>query len=244
MKQFTRTVGPGTGAGSGSDEVANVGAACSNDAIKRRDDALIALELLKPTNICAAGIDCSLCGDVIAFGLVCLLLRDGMLRQQDLPPIGGHAGKVGVGLHALQFGTRLAQLLIDFGRFDHGEQVAFVYVCADIEVPILQVAVGARVDGRIRECLDVAGEREVAGLDSLLRMDHSDRRNGRFVGCDGQPFFTGGTNVESVHDRQQKSNCNDDGESAKAARVLSRGLGVRTYLRVRERSSFPVVGNG
>jgi hypothetical protein len=101
-------------------------------------------------------------------------LRNGVLGQQRLPAVAGHAGKVRIGLHALQLGTRLVQLLVDLGRFDLGQKVALVHVRADVEVPLLQVAVGARVDGRIGKRLYVAGKREIVGLRSLHRMHHID----------------------------------------------------------------------
>ena len=162
------------GAGTGIDEVADVGVARSNDAVERRDDALVALQLFEAAHVGPACVDSGLRSDVISAGLVGLLLRDGVLGQQRLPPVAGHAGKVRIGLHALQFGARLVQLLVDFGRLDLGQEIAFAHVRANVEVPLLQVAVGARVDGRIGKCLYIAGKREIVGLRSLHRMHDID----------------------------------------------------------------------
>jgi len=92
-----------------------------------------------------------------------------MLGQQRLPPVAGHARKLCVRLHTLKLGPRLVQLLVDLRRFNLGEQIALVHVRADIEVPSLQVAISARVDGCIGKRLHVAGKREIVGLRSFHR---------------------------------------------------------------------------
>ena len=77
--------------------------------------------------------------------------------------------KLGVGLDALELGARLVKLLVDLRRFDLGEELALYYVGADVEVPLLQVAVGAGVDGRVGEGLHVAGKDDVLRASSRQR---------------------------------------------------------------------------
>ena len=120
VKQFAWIVGPGTGI----NEVADICVARGNDAVKRRNDALVALQLFEAANVGPAGIHRGLRGDVISAGLVGLLLRNGVLGQQCLPAVAGHAGQVRVGLHTLQLGARLVQLLVYLGRLDLGEEIA------------------------------------------------------------------------------------------------------------------------
>ena len=66
VKQFAGIAGTG----SGINEVTDVGVARRDDAIEWSDDAFVALELLEATNICAAGIDCSLVREISGNGAV------------------------------------------------------------------------------------------------------------------------------------------------------------------------------
>ena len=74
-------------------------------------------------------------------------------------------GVGGVGFGCGEVGLGLRELLVDFGRFNVGQQLALADVRANIEIPLLQIAVGAGIDGRIGVCLKVAGQdRPPAGL--------------------------------------------------------------------------------
>ena len=72
--------------------------------------------------------------------------------------VGGDLREIEIGLGGFQIGLRLLQLMIGFGRFDFGEELAGLHVRADVDIPFLQIAGGARVDGRIGERLRVAGQ--------------------------------------------------------------------------------------
>ena len=61
----------------------------------------------------------------------------------------------------IQIGLGLGQLLIHFRSGDFGQQSAFFHAGADIEVPMGQIAGGARVDGRISLGGHVAGQHKV-----------------------------------------------------------------------------------
>src|SRR5260370_10040995 len=52
----------------------------------------------------------------------------------------------------------MQQLVVDFGSFDLREQLAFLDMGANVEIPALEIATGSRIDGRITECLGVSGQ--------------------------------------------------------------------------------------
>ena len=97
-------------------------------------------------------------------GRVGLLLGDGVGLEEVLIAGGGGVGEIEVGLRALEVGLGDLELLVDLGGFDGGHELALSDVGADVEVPLLEVAAGAGVDGRVGEGLGVAGESDLASV--------------------------------------------------------------------------------
>ena len=105
-------------------------------------------------------------------------LRDGVGLDQSGVAIGLNVGVVGVGLRGGKIGFGLRHLLVEFGRVDDREQVALLHVCTDVEVPVHQIAIGARVDGRVSIGGHVAGQDKlVHGRAGFGRSDGHGRRS-------------------------------------------------------------------
>ena len=93
--------------------------------------------------------------------LIGLLLRN-RIRLEQISASGRRwSAPAPVGLGGLQIGPRLLQLLIDLGRVDLRQQFALSHTRADIEIPVLQIAVGTGIDRRIDEGLGVAGQHDL-----------------------------------------------------------------------------------
>ena len=168
-------------AGAGVDELADVGVAGGEDAVEGSVDFFEGLEFFEAADVGGAGIDGGFFGGEVALGLIGFLLGDGAGADEELPAGGGDFGDVVIGLRGFEVGASLLELLIDFGRFDFGEELAFFYGSADVEVPALQIAVGAGVDGRVDEGGGVAGERDFLGRGVGDGMDDVDDGDGGFV---------------------------------------------------------------
>ena len=150
----------------GSDELADIRISRGNDTIERSDDLLEARELLQPLHIGARGLHLRVTRSGRGNLLVGFLLRDGVGRAQIAPALRGQVGDFLVGFGRREIGFRLAQLLIDFRGLDLGQQLAGLHRCADVDQPALQIATGARVDGRLVVRLDVARQNELGETDS------------------------------------------------------------------------------
>jgi hypothetical protein len=87
----------------------------------------------------------------IADGLVCFLVRNRISLKQMLPARSRDFRQLQIRLGILQIGPRLLQLLVKFWRFNGGQKLAFSYTCADVHVPVLNVAARPRVDGSVIE---------------------------------------------------------------------------------------------
>ena len=109
------------------------------------------LEILEPLDVGAVRIDDGPLGVVVADLLVGLLARDRVALQQDLPALRGGAGHVHVRPRVLELGARLPELLVELRRLDLGQELALRDPRADVGVPLLEVAAGARVDRRVGE---------------------------------------------------------------------------------------------
>ena len=56
-----------------------------------------------------------------------------------------------IGLRRREIGARLRELFIHFRRVDVRQQIAFLNPAADIVIPLLEIAVGARVNRGLDE---------------------------------------------------------------------------------------------
>ncbi len=105
-------------------------------------------QFLEPPHVRFFGLDGSRFRRVITDRVIDFLLGHSVRFDQVLVARRSNSGKIGVGLGGVQIRSRLRKLLIDFGRVNIREQLALWHARSDIVVPLLQIAVGARIDGR------------------------------------------------------------------------------------------------
>src|SRR5260370_35299485 len=131
------------------------------------------------------------------------LLRDGAGGDEELPGGGSDFRDVVIGLGGFEVGAGLEQLLVYFGSFDFGEELTFFDGGADVEVPALQVAVGAGEDGRVDESDRVAGQGNFLRRSVGDWTHHGDDGDGGFVGGLGDVCFGvhAGANAEEDNKR-------------------------------------------
>ena len=89
----------------------------------------------------------------------------------------------------MQVRSSLLQLLVDFGSFNLGEQLAFLHMRANVEIPALEITTGSRIDRCVAERLRVAGKDNFLGGSTFPRKDHGDGGNGCFFGSFLEPRF-------------------------------------------------------
>ncbi len=130
-------------------------------------DLFEGLQLLQPVNVCGHGIDRRLPRAEIADRLIGLLLGDGIRLEQVLPASRGDLCQLLVRLRILQVCASLIQLLINFRGFDLRQQLTLLDVGADVYIPMLEIAIGTGIDGRVVECLRVARQHDLLGLARL-----------------------------------------------------------------------------
>src|SRR5882724_6898092 len=179
------------------------------DSIEGGVDFFERLEVFEAADVGGAGIGGGFFGGQVALSLVGFLLRDGAGADEKFPAGGSDFGNVVVGLRGFEVGASLLELLVDFGRFNFGEELAFFYGGADVEVPALEVAVGAGIDGRVDEGGGVAGERDFLGRGVGDGMNDVDDGNGGFMRGLGDFRFGVHAGANSEEDDE-----GDDGDSA------------------------------
>ena len=91
-----------------------------------------------------------------------------------------------IGLGGGQIGQSLPQLLIDFRSLNFGQELPGLDVGANIRIPVLEIAVGARVDRRIDVCLDICRQHDFLRRRGVLRMNHRDGGDCHFRGFSGE----------------------------------------------------------
>ena len=173
VKQFAR----GSAAAAGIDQLADVGIARRDHAVKGRVHFLEGLHVLQPLHIGLGRFDGGPAGIVISRGIVDVLLRDRIRFQQFLVARGRDFREAHVGLGRGEVRARLLQLLIHFRRIDFGEQLSRFHIRADIGVPLFQVTVGPRKNGGIRVRLHVAGDDNFLLRSAQLGVNDGDRGN-------------------------------------------------------------------
>ena len=80
---------------------------------------------------------------------------------------GAGAFQIGLGLH--HRGLRLANLLIQIRSFNFGEQLPRLDLIADVGVAFREVSFGARENGSLGNCLNVARQHQGAASGTALR---------------------------------------------------------------------------
>ena len=109
---------------------------------------------------------------ILGLILVVILLRNHALGDQAGPALRRDAGQLQVGfallivrerllqrrLRLLHVGLGLANLLVEFRRFNFGHRLPGLDAVADVHHAALDVAVRARQDGSFGNRLDVAGQ--------------------------------------------------------------------------------------
>ena len=155
------------------DQRARIHAAPRNDAAERRINMLEGFQFFEPPHVGFRGSYVGDFGFQIPDGVIDFLLRDAVGLDEFLVTRCGDPGEIRVGLCGIEFGARLRQLLIHFGSVDVRQQLALPDAAADVVIPLFQIAVGARIDGRFDIGLHGAGEDEV-----LLRRFHRGMNHG------------------------------------------------------------------
>ena len=89
------------------------------------------------------GLNGCFIGIVGSHCIIGVLLRNGVALQQILIAVLGDLGKRKVCFCRIQVAESLLQLLVHFGSFDYREQFSLFDACADIDVPLAKIAVGA-----------------------------------------------------------------------------------------------------
>src|SRR6267143_251234 len=164
------------------DQDADVHIARRDDPVERREDLLKSLELLEPADVRDIRIHGGLHRAERAHRHVRLLLGDRVALEERLPAVGGDLSLPQIGLRRLEIGPGLLELLIDLGRLDLGEELPLLHVGADVEVPGLHVAVGAREDRRVGEGLGGARQQDFLSRGVRLGRDDVDDRDGGLRG--------------------------------------------------------------
>src|ERR1700733_973325 len=159
-------------AGPSVDECSNVRIARRDDAVEGGIDLLKRLQLLQASYIRSAGCGRCFHRAEITDRLVGFLLGHGARAHQVKPAVRGDLGNVQVGLRGIQLRLSLLQLLVDFGSFDLREQLAFLDMRADVEIPALEIATGSRINRSVAECLCVAGQYYFLSGGAFSRKNH------------------------------------------------------------------------
>jgi hypothetical protein len=168
--------------------------------VERCDHALEAGQLFEPVHLSLLRLQISARdvhgGDAAGVRqsiLVALLLRRPALANQDFGAAVRHLGKLHARLrlhdrrlHLDQLRTRLAQLLIEFGGLDLGEEISLADTRTDVEVPACKIAARAGVDRRVDEGRGLARQRQLLVRRVDFGMHDVDDRHCRVPGVHGQ----------------------------------------------------------
>src|SRR6185437_5734260 len=129
---------------------------------ERSIDVLEGLKLLEAADVSFRGFDGSAPGGSSADGDVGLLLGDRVGLEEVLVALCGAVGEREVGLRALEVGFGDLELLVHLRGFDDGHELALSDVLSDVDEKLLEIAIGARIDGCVIEGLSVTGKSDLA----------------------------------------------------------------------------------
>ena len=140
----------------------------ANFSSERCHDLFEALRLLQLLIICPRRLESFLF-------LVILLRRHDFFRDQIAPAVRCYFGDV-------EIRFRLRQLLIDFRRFDLGQQLALGHIIADVHFPAFHVTIGAGINRRFLKRLKRSRQDQLLCFSIALGADHVDGDLGRLFG--------------------------------------------------------------
>jgi hypothetical protein len=106
------------------DQRTNIGIAGGYHAVEWGHDLLKGLELFEPCDVRLVRLNGCLVRFQSAGCIVSVLCRDRTTPQQILVAPGRDGRELEIGVGGSKVGAGLAQLLVDFGRVDLGQQVA------------------------------------------------------------------------------------------------------------------------
>ena len=142
-------------AAAGIDKGSQVRFARGDHAVEGRQHILVAGQRLEPVNIGLVRLDGRLFTGEVGNSLVQVLLGNSARVGKALPPFQGRLRQSGVGLGIEKVGARLHELLVEVRCVDLGQELSGLDACPDVDLPVLQVATHARIDGRARVALPV-----------------------------------------------------------------------------------------
>ena len=175
------------GAAAGVNQVARINAAARDHAGKGRRNALEALELAQALDVGVGRREVGLGLRFTAAPLVELLLRHGIAFAQRLPAFHAAFGQRKALCRLLARRDALRQLLVHLRGVDLGQQLALGDAAADVLVPALEIAAGARRNGRLHIALQRTGQHQALRGAARTRLGDLDVLLGAF----GRAFFQG-----------------------------------------------------
>src|SRR5216683_3209277 len=191
------------------DERPDIRIARGDDAVKGRMDLFERLQLLETPHVGGTRFGRGFHRAEIADGLIGFLLGHGPRTHQVLPTGGSDFGNVQVSLRGIQLRLSLPQLLVDFGSFDLREQLAFLDMRANVEIPTLEITAGSCKERSVAECLRIAGQDNFLRGSAFLRTNHGDSGNSGFLCSFHQPRF--GSHSRMDAGVNQESEGSEDG---------------------------------
>src|SRR5580692_3352040 len=179
VKEFLRRTG-----GAGVNQLPNVGVAGGDDAIEGRVDFREGLQIFETLYVERRRVHGCFFGGEITTRIVHILLGNRIGVLQTFIPIVRDLRKAQVCLGSVQVGAGLLQLLVDFRCVNNGEQLTFPHPGADVEIPGLEIAVGAGINRGVYKGLNIARENDLLLGRAAFWMNHVDGRNGQIVRFD------------------------------------------------------------
>ena len=107
-------------------------------------------------------------------------MGNGAGAHQILPAVCSDFGDVQISLGGIQVCSGLLKLLVEFRRFDLREQLPFLNMRPNIEIPTFEIATGSRVNGGVAKRLRVARQDDLLQRRAFLRRHNGNGGDSRF----------------------------------------------------------------
>src|SRR6266853_6348088 len=170
------------GIAAGVDQVSNVSVSRGDDAVERRVDLFKRHQCRVLVYGCLICLDYCFVRIVSTDGIIDILLRYGFAFQKSLISGFGDRSELEIGLCGEQIAASLLELLVDFRSLDNGKQLALLDASSNVDVPLFQIPVGAGVNRRGDEWLNISGKDDLLGGRSLFWRDNRYRSEGDLRG--------------------------------------------------------------